>query len=227
MIIDLTNATLEQLIDTVFDPRRDSASADDEEGPDGIEYRINPARQVVLLADLFRRSSTLPAQFPSTRIERGLWHIMGAEHFDAFAAHIWNPGVSLVDRVRLVQSVHGLYDDLLASYPYQDIDFAHPDRLPRRFQTIDYMAPELLLLGGAFARDDPGDRAAIRNAFLGTFSRLLDHPSPVAQYAGLHGLGHLKHKLGSDAIASYVERHPGLTPAQRRYAAQAQRGQVL
>jgi hypothetical protein len=89
------------------------------------------------------------------------------------------------------------------------------------------MAPDLLLTGSVFARDDPGDRAAIRNAFLGTFSRLLEHPSPVAQYAGLHGLGHLKHKLRSDVIASYLARHPGLTPAQRRYAAQAQRGHVL
>ena len=227
MIIDLTNATLEQLIDAVFDARRESASTNGEDGADDIEYRIDPGRQVVLLVDLFRRAFSLPARFSSTRIERGLWHIMGAEYFDNFTAHIWNPDVALVDRVRLVESVHGLYDDLLASYPYENIDFVHPDRLPRRFQTIDYMAPDLLLAGAGFWRNDPADKAAIRNAFLATFPRLLQHPSPVAQYAGLHGLGHLKHKLRSQVIASYLERHPGLSPAQRGYAARAQRGDVL
>ena len=227
MIIDLMNATLEQFIDAVFDARRESASTNAVDDEDDIEYRIDPGRQVVLLADLFRRSFSLPARFSSTRIERSLWHIMGAEYFGNFTAHIWNPDVSLVDRVRLIESVHGLYDDLLARYPYEDIDFAHPDRLPRRFQTIDYMAPDLLLQGAGFGRDDPGDKAAIRNAFLAAYSRLLQHPSSVAQYAGLHGLGHLKHKLRSQVIASYLERHPGLSPAQRGYATRAKRGDVL
>jgi hypothetical protein len=225
MLIDLTNATLEQLIETAFDQRRESPSASDDD--DDIDYRVDPRRQVVLLTDLFRRSPTLPARFSSARIERGLWHIMGAEYFEYFTAHIWNPGLSIVDRVRLIQSVHGLYDHLLARYPYEDIDFTHPDRLPRRFRTIDYMAPELLLAGTGLGDDDPGDQAAVRNAFLHMFARLLEHPSPVAQYAGLHGMGHLKHKLRSNAIAAYVERHPHLSPAQRGYAARAQRGEVL
>src|SRR5687768_13774063 len=99
MLIDLTTAMLEQLIETVFDARRETASRDDGDGSDEIEYRVDPARQVVLLTDLFRRSFTLPARFSAARIERGLWHVMGAEHFESFTAHIWNPGVSRVDRI--------------------------------------------------------------------------------------------------------------------------------
>lgn len=226
MVIDLTNATLEQLIEVVFVERCERPAAGVAADPGDVEYRTDPARQVVLLTDLFRRSFTLPARFSSEAIERGLWYIMGAEHFDNFTAHIWNAGVSRVDRVRLIESVYELYHAVLARYPYEEIDFAHPDRLARRFQTIDYMAPDLLLTGEGFTREDPEDKAAIRTAFLATFGRMLQHPSPVAQYAGLHGLGHLNHERRSQVIAAYLERQPALRPEQRRYAARAQRGQV-
>jgi hypothetical protein len=227
MIIDLTRASLEQFIDTIFDARRESSRSDGEGDSDDIEYQVDPARQVVLLTDLFRRSFMLPVRFSATRIERGLWHVMGAVYFESFTAHIWNPGVSRVDRVRLVESVQELYDGLLARAPYENMDFRHPDGLQRRFETIDYMVPDLLLSGAGYWGDDPGDAAGIRDAFLATFARLLEHPSPVAQYAGLHGLGHLKHERRSQVIGAYLERHPHLPPAQRGYAARAQRGDIL
>ena len=227
MILDLRQATLEHLIDVIFDAGPNAALEENEDANEPFDYRVDPARQVVLLTDLFRRSFTLTTRFPSEQIERGLWHIMGAEYFHAFTQHIWNPDVSRVDRVRLIESVYDLYDSVLARNPFEDIDFRHPDRLPRRFQTIDYMAPDLLLEGAAFVRKDPADRQAIRNAFLATYSRMLHHPSPVAKYAALHGLGHLKHPLRSQVIASYLERYPSLTPDQRGYAARAARGNVL
>ena len=229
MIIDLTYATLEQLTEIVFSAERvsppEDATADDTRH--FLEYRVDPARQVVLLTDLFRRSSTLTARYSAERIERGLWHVMGAECFDDFTAHIWNPAVSLVDRVRLIESVHGLYDGVLARYPYEPIDFTHPDRLPRRFHTIDYMVPDLLLTGERFMQGEPADRSALRHAFLSLFARLLAHPAPVAQYAGLHGLGHLAHERRSDVIDTFLERHPEISGAQRRYAMRARRGDVL
>ena len=227
MILDLRQATLEQLSDVIFDAERLAAVDSDDDADDPFDYRVDPTRQIVLLTDLFRRSFTLTARFPFEQIERGLWHIMGAEYFHAFTQHIWNPDVSRVDRIRLIESVYSLYDSVLACHPYEDIDFTHPDRLPRRFQTIDYMAPDLLHQGAGFVRKDPADRTAIRNAFLAAYSRMLHHPSPVARYAALHGLGHLKHPLRSQVIASFVERYPNLTPAQRGYAARASRGTVL
>jgi hypothetical protein len=89
------------------------------------------------------------------------------------------------------------------------------------------MAPELLLSASWLSRSDPRDGAAIRNAFLDTFRRLLTHPAPVAQYAALHGLGHLEHDLRPQVIDAYIARHPDLPAAQREYSERARSGEVL
>jgi hypothetical protein len=133
----------------------------------------------------------------------------------------------LAARRGLIQSVFQLYDQVLAPYPYDSIDFGHPDDGGRRFQTIDYMAPDLLLDAPWFRHEDPADTALVRTELLALFTRPLAHDAPVAQYAALHGLGHLEHEAGAAVIQQYLERHAWLDPAQRGYAERAMRGDVL
>jgi hypothetical protein len=87
--------------------------------------------------------------------------------------------------------------------------------------------PDLLARVPAIIDTETGDASAVRDALLATFQWLLEHPAPVAQYAGLHGLGHLKHPRGAAAIDAYLATHSELNPSQFAYAEAAKRGEVL
>jgi hypothetical protein len=225
ILIDLTTATLDEFIDAVFVVTdTEKLRADPRE--DRVDFQVDAPRQVVLLAQLFRQAGTLPQRFSLEQIERGLWRIMG-EHSTDFTAHVWNPDVAFAERRPAIQTVYDLYDSLLAGRPFESIDFVHPDQLPRRFRTIDYMVPDLLLDGDYLADKRGSDRAAVRDEFFATFRRLLQHPAPVAQYAALHGLGHLKHRLRPQVIDQYLADHAELAADRRTYAEWARQGRVL
>jgi hypothetical protein len=227
MIIDLTNATLDTLVDAMFVEPESPATSPDSGAGTMVELRVDPGRQILLLAELFEQSAVLDGRFAAEQIERGLWRLLGAEYADDFTAHIWNPRLPFDHRAAVVAAVYDLYDALLARRPFEAIDFCRPDRLPRRFATIDYMVPDLLLGISWMDRESPTDREAIRNAFFQTFGRLLHHPAPVAQYAALHGLGHLRHPGVSESIDHYLASDPNIPLDRRTYAERARRGDVL
>lgn len=225
MIVNLTKATVGELAQVVFDH---SASDDEDAWYYGdLDFEIEPDRQLRLLAELFHSAPSLFKDYSTRQVEEGLWCMMGGAHSDKFCGLVWNPALPRPARLDVVAGVYTLYDRVLATYPHEQIDFRHPDADPRRFRTIDYMAPDLLLHRPRFRHEDELDVVALREAFLDLFSRLLAHGAPVAQYAALHGLGHLQHEGGVAVIDRYLEAHAWLEPAQREYAEAARTGDVL
>jgi hypothetical protein len=192
-----------------------------------VSFEIEPERQLRLLAELFHGAPAIFDKYPAPQLEQGLWCMMSSVHNDAFCGLIWNAVLSQTARLDVVAGVYPLYDHVLASYPYEQIDFRHPDADPRRFQTIDYMATDLLLQKPRFKYQDEADAVIVHTAFLDVFNRLLAHDAPVAQYAALHGLGHLHHEGRKAIIDQYLEAHAWLDPDQRDYAESARAGDVL
>jgi hypothetical protein len=226
MLIDLRSATLPELVDAIFDhevaprPERDPWYYDYE-----VDFAVEPVRQMILLADLFRHAATALARFSPGQVGQGFWCMLGGVHMEHFTGHIWNPDIPFALRAAVIDSIYDLYDGLIASAPFEPIDFGSPDWPARRFQTIDYMIPDLVLT--AWHREDADDRVRVREAFLELFERLLDHPAPVARYAALHGLGHLEHDGRAAIIDAYLDAHPDITADVRTYALAARRGEVL
>jgi len=225
MIVTLTNATVRELAEALFDH---PAPEGEEPWHDGdVNFEIDPQRQLHLMAELFHGSPDHFRDYPEPQLEQGLWCMMSGAHNSDFCGLIWDPDLPLATRLHLVDGVYPLYDHILASYPYEGISFRHPDADVRRFRTIDYMAPDLLLKGPWVRHKDKADAAAVREAFLGLFIRLLAHEAPVAQYAALHGLGHLDHHGRAAVIDSYLDTRAWLEPEQRDYALAARTGEVL
>lgn len=226
MTFDLTGATVASLGQIVFghSPMND----DGEPWHFGdVDFVVDPDRQLHLIAELFAGAPAIFASYDARQVEEGLWCMMGPSHSERFTGLVWNPDLPLGARRAVVESVYTLYDRVLAAYPYDEIDFRHPDASDRRFFTIDYMAPDLLLHAPWFRREDRDDHAEMRAAFLELFRRLLAHDAPVAQYAALHGLGHLDHGGRRDVIDCFLAAHGWLDPAVRAYAEAARRGGVL
>ncbi|HET7584323.1 MAG TPA: hypothetical protein VFK13_05415 [Gemmatimonadaceae bacterium] len=226
MIVDLRKATVAQLARAIFDhPTSDDL---DEAWYSGdVAFAIEPERQLRLITELFHGAPVAFSDYSAEQIEAGLWCMMGGVHPELLCGLIWDRQLPFDARRELVQSIYPLYDQVLAPYPYDEIDFGNPDDSNRRFRTIDYMAPDLLLDASSFRHEDADDAALVRGAFLDLFTRLLAHDAPVAQYAALHGLGHLQHERRAAAIQQYLDSHAKLDPGQRDYAERASRGAVL
>jgi len=226
MLFDLRKATVEQLARTLFD----HPVSDDQSEPwyfDDVAFAIEPERQLRLMTELFQRAPAIFCDYSSQQVEAGLWCMMGGAEHESFCGLIWNPELPSPARHALIQGNYQLYDQVLAPYPYDTIDFRHPDDSDRRFRTIDYMAPDLLLEAPCFRHEDDADAALVRTEFLDLFTRLLAHDAPVAQYAALHGLGHLEHESRATVIQQYLESNTWLDPAQREYAERARCGDLL
>jgi len=226
MNVDLRTARVEELAKAVFD----HPASEDPDEPwyfGDVCFEVEPAHQIDLLAELFQGAPGHFQDYRTDQVEQGLWCMMGAVHHQAFCGLVWSPTLPLSGRLNVVSSIFVLYDQVLASYPYEPIDFDHPDAEPRRYRAIDYMVPDLLLEAPWFPEADTADAAQVQAGFLELFTRLLDHHGPVAQYAALHGLGHLKVEGRDAVIDRYLDTHAWLDAAQREYAEAARRGDVL
>ena len=226
MLVQLRNISLPTFVERVFD-HLPPVDGDKPWYFDDVEFEIDSAEQLRHLTDLFEAPESLLAYGLSLQqIEIGLWCILGGAHNDAFVSLLWDRSLPIRDRRRLIAALLPLYDRLLASAPYEVIDFEHPDRTPRRFRTIDYMALALVVEAITPANSTAYDRTCVRASLLDVLERLLEHPAPVAQYAALHGLGHLRSKKRLDAIDRYLA-NPALADSQREYALSARAGTLL
>ena len=193
-----------------------------------VTFDIEPAEQLRHLTEIFRSADALPASgLSNAQIELGLWCMLGGAHDEAFVSLIWDRSLPITLRNATIAALFELYDRLLAAAPFEPIDFHAPDRTPRRFESIDYMALALVVQASQPAATTAYDRARIRATLLAVLERLLDHAAPVAQYAALHGLGHLPTKRRVDIIDRYLATRPRIAHDQRAYALAARAGTLL
>ena len=193
-----------------------------------VRFDVDPTQQLRHLADVFHSADSLPSYgLSNAQIEVGLWCLLGGAHIDASVSLVWDRSLPYELRRAAITALFELYDRLLATLPYESIDFRHPDSTPRRFKTIDYMGLALVVEASRPSSSTSYDRTRVRAALLDVLSRLLEHPAPVAQYAALHALGHLKSKKRIDVIERYLAARPHMPEAQREYALDARSGTVL
>jgi hypothetical protein len=214
MIIDLTHAGTDDFVRFVFDHPTVDEGEPEWYFTEDFEVLYEAHRQVRLLTELFATSARWRARFTDAQIEQGLWFVFNrAEPY--VTELLWNNEVPWAERRACIDAIFTLYADLFPICPVA---------------TIDYMIPDLLADGYDFGTRhpdaNPEDRQ-VQEALMALFARLLDQPQPAAQYAGLHGLGHLEHPRGPALIDDYLVRHADITASLREYALQARAGDVL
>ena len=193
-----------------------------------VRFEIEPVQQIRHLTAVFRSADSLSSYGLSNgQIELGLWCVLGGAHDWEFVSLFWDRSLPIELRAGAIGALFELYDRLLSAAPYEAIDFGYPDQTPRRFKTIDYMALALVVEALRPSNTTAYDRMRVRTALLDVLGRLLDHPAPVAQYAALHGLGHLPTKKRCEVIDRYLASRPDMVDEQREYALSARAGNLL
>jgi hypothetical protein len=223
IFVDLRDASVASFVAATFDHLPPGADARATYRVD--DYLIDPRHQIALVAQLMRGAPEYLASFNDAEIARGFWKIFLED--ELFARHLWDEEVPLSDRITAIESVVHLYETVLIQRPFEPVDFHRPDRLPRRFGGVDYMIPDFLMHVPRDVALTSPDARAVSDAFLAAFTRMVQHPAPIAQYAGLHGLGHLQHGHRPHVIDAYLAAHPDLDPAARAYAMAARTGEIL
>jgi hypothetical protein len=88
-------------------------------------------------------------------------------------------------------------------------------------ETIPFMLPDLLAYDYGSGRRHPDtdeEDRRVQQALFVAFQRMLDSCHPGTQQAALHGLHHLAHPGGPEAIRAWLDCLSGLPVGVRRYA---------
>ena len=215
MLVDLRRASFDEFLAAIFDRPLPAAEGEPEwYFASGVDLATDPRHQIALFTQLFRAPRVLLDRYSVPQIEQGFW-MFGGAMADYFLWHLWAPEVPWDERAACIAAIETVYAELFAARP---------------FDTIDYMLPDLLADGyshGTRRREDSEDRR-VQDALLALFARLLERPDYMpSQYAGLHGLGHLRHPDGPQVIERFLAAHPDLNAEQAYYARQAAAGEVL
>ena len=207
---DLREATLDELIDFVFDhpePRLDAdGRREDWNWTVDLEVEIDAAHQLTLMTELFRGAAARLRQFSPAQIDQGLWFMFGAGGSEWFSALLADRELPWPARRAVIRALYDLYDGLLAHI---------------EVESARYMLWDMLL--------DPfhGDYAEIADTCFETLVRVLSLPNVECQAAALHGLGHLKHPQTTRAVSEYLRDQAPPDPDLRQYAERVRRGEDI
>lgn len=170
-----------------------------------VNYDISDEEKILFyLTELFKNPALLLEKFSEKQIDQGFWFMLGPE---GFMGVLWNPNIPFSKRKHCIDSMYDLYQLLFWDHPLESIDFMWWDMLSDIYDLYD-----------GKPRDD--DDAMVQEAMFQVLVRLLDTKNSAQAKAALHGLSHLKHPKGKEAIDHYLLQNPDIDEELGKYALQ-------
>ena len=214
---DLTNSSFEEFVSFLFD--RDITLESKTRKRNPWHFHVEVEFQAKKICDyyvrLFRRPEFLRERFSKAQLEEGFWAIQGP-NLDCSAYHlIFDSDLPLSDREECVRAMFDLFKRLFAKEPLYYSAQMWWDSLCYDWQC------------GNRIRKRGGEDQELQDILFQTLARLLALGSDVCQGAALHGLGHLHHPETQGLIERFIDEHPSLTEAQKKYARAAAKFKVL
>jgi hypothetical protein len=171
-----------------------------------LEIEADAGRQVAFLARLFLEPNVVAGRYTPGQIEQGLWFLFGWGGREWFRDALWDPSVPWKARRGCIDALPELYARLFRGCPLDTIPFMLPDLLADEYG-FGFRHPDT----------DKEDRR-VQRALFAAFRRMLDSRHPGTQEAALHGLHHLTHPVGKEAIRTWLDSQSRLSRGVRRYA---------
>jgi hypothetical protein len=201
MIPDISTFSFEEWVRFIFDHPVGERPWDRND----FSYDISDEEKIVsYLIQLFKNPLVLLEKFSEEQINQGFWFMLGTE---GFMGVLWNTNIPFSNRNQCFDAMYDLYQLLFLDHPLDSIDFMWWDMLSDMYDLYD-----------GKPRDD--DDAMVQEAMLHVLIRLLDTKNSAQAKAALHGLSHLKHPKGKEAIDHYLLRNPDIDEELRKYALQ-------
>lgn len=202
--------TFEQFLRAVFDPPEHLASTWYDDHDFDVDYEA--------LTDWYIRLFTAPEllfdRFSRTQLERGFDAMLNCNFPLAAADLVWENGISLDRRLRLIASFYDLFARFFRKLPFWYATNMWWDAVAYAYTC------------GNAVRGRSQEETQLQDAMFDALVQTLAIDSRECQEAALHGLGHLHHPAGGAAIADYLTRNPALDPQLRQYALHAAAGMI-
>jgi hypothetical protein len=205
--VDLRRASLPELVTFVFDHPTRGGKSQALEWYWRKDYRlqIDPARQILNLRDLFRKSAPLRRDFSEGELDAGFWFMFGPGGREWFLDPLWNPAVPWPLREEYHSNIPRLYTGVFR----------------KRVGTISYMLWDLLTEDYRFGHRDPRsapEARRVHQAMYRALGRQLKLRYHEAQFAAIHGLAH----LGGPKARALLREYLRMRDRPRRLASYAQ-----
>ena len=217
---DLSNATLTEFVDFLFNHETIPEPEEGEEGAERWYYHAEVVFEPATLIELYIRFFTAPAdfcaQYTREQLEQGFWMIPGSCYPDYSAGDlIWYEELPFEVRANCVRAMFHLFEQQFALDALDTSVHMWWDALAYAWHS------------GRRKRSDGGEDAWMQDVMFETLVKILGLADGECQAAALHGLGHLQHPDTEAAIGAYLERNPELDAELRRYALSAARFEVM
>jgi hypothetical protein len=207
----LTISSFEDFLRFFFGREADAFKSDTDEEP---TLDANLGAIADYYQKLFSNSDALLPSHSREELEQGFAAMIDPRIPISLPEVIWDSAIPLDTREGIVRSMLFLYRDLFGGDPLFGTPFMWWDPIAYDFEC------------GNRRREDSRENQCMQDSMFETLTGILKLPSPGAQKAALHGLGHLHHPRTREVIEEYLVMHPELPDASRQYALQCAAGMI-
>jgi len=162
------------------------------------------------LTKLFAQFGQIASKYTLAQIDQGVWGMWGAKL--QLYELLFGPPVPLTSRLDCIRSMYHVYSDYVSKLERE------PDP---EIESGFYMWWDLILHGfwnssrpvmaGAYRGDASkldAESRVLLDVLFETLTRILAIPNRASQQSALHGLGHLYHPHGYDAVQRFIDTNP-------------------
>jgi hypothetical protein len=215
-MIDLCGATVEEVVELVFDhPPKAEGEQEWYWRDEFDEMCIPPVTAVAVMRWICAHPDEIASRYSGPQIEQAFWFMFSAGGSDLFREQLWNAELPWSDRAACISELGTLHESF---FPRVEV------------MGVSFMLWDLISFGydcGNRVREASEEDRRVQEAIFATLSRLLRSDDPDAQQAALHGLGHLRHPRGNARISAFLEQRRRVEAEVREYAGRILAGHVL
>jgi len=200
---DLSALTYPQFLDFFFDRPFVSDKEQYDLFRGGIDRftASKPATVVAHLQAMCRGFSELTKVYSHEELNQGLWAVFGAGI--SCEQYLFDPAVDLGLRIECIESMYLPFRDVVARSAIEKRDSFYWmwwDMILHTFWHIYYSTDDNY-------QKLPTDGKQMFESMYQTLLKILALDHPACQWSALHGLGHLRHRLGREAVQNYLDTH--------------------
>lgn len=185
------------------------------EAPEEDHFEHDDAKLTDWYIRLFAAPDFLFERYSPDQLERGFGAMLNC-NFDLAASElVWTRMISLDQRLQLISSFYDLFNRFFRKLSFEYATHMWWDAIAYAYEC------------GNAVRGRSDEETRLQDAMFEVLVRTLAIDSSECQAAALHGLGHLHHPAGPEAIAEYIHRNPDLDSGLKQYAEQAALGMIL
>lgn len=199
-------------VDFVFDrpaPKKGAERWYELQAADDYFYK-DAALLLRRLTRLFKEADLLLSRYSTDQVVQGFWCFVSAFELPDL---LEDKDLDFIVRRECIMSLEQVYRRLFRRPGFEKIAFMYWDPLAHSFDINHGMA------------DDP-DHRNIQNAMFEVLVKVLHSPERVNFLAALHGLGHLGHERGPEAIHKALESRKDLIEGDTDYAMACVKGNM-